>query len=369
MATSTPGTVIHHVAAHTHQYIGCPSIVLLPGGELLASHSYFGPGARNTDTYLYRSQDGGTSWTRITELRGQIWSNLFLHRDSLYIMGTDHCDRYGGRLNGRVVIRRSDDRGKTWSTPKDGSTGVLCDEDGYHTAPVPVVVHGGRIWRAFEYAPQPDRRTWQAFVLFADETADLLDCRSWKSSERYTHLWSESQWIEGNVVVAPDGQVVDILRSNYMGDDPARAADEIDRAVLLHVDDDGSRLFHDRAQDIIDFPGGGSKFTIRRDPLRGRYWSLTNKQKDPPARRNGLYLISSHDLRTWKVERPLLSHPDPEYHAFQYVDWIFDGDDILFVSRTAWEDEDGGAHNYHDANFLTFHRAGDFRDGRIGPNR
>jgi hypothetical protein len=45
------------------------------------------------------------------------------------------------------------------------------------------------------------------------------------------------------------------------------------------------------------------------------------------------------------------------------VDWQFDGADILAVSRTAFEDESGGAHRAHDANFMTFHRIRDFRKG------
>ena len=57
----------------------------------------------------------------------------------------------------------------------------------------------------------------------------------------------------------------------------------------------------------------------------------------------------------------LLHHPDDRGYAFQYADWVFDGDDILFVSRTAGADEEGGAHTYHDANYLTFHRLVGFR--------
>ncbi len=57
----------------------------------------------------------------------------------------------------------------------------------------------------------------------------------------------------------------------------------------------------------------------------------------------------------------LLYHPDPDKHAFQYVDWHFDDDDLIAVSRTAYDDGLGGAHNQHDANFLTFHRFHDFR--------
>jgi hypothetical protein len=127
------------------------------------------------------------------------------------------------------------------------------------------------------------------------------------------------------------------------------------------VSADGRRLAHDPARDLIDFPGGGSKFTIRRDPATRLYWALVNKQKDPPARRNALYLSRSLDLRLWRVAERLLFHPDGAFHAFQYVDWDFDGDDIVYASRTAWDDGLGGARNYHDANFITFHRLASFR--------
>lgn len=48
--------------------------------------------------------------------------------------------------------------------------------------------------------------------------------------------------------------------------------------------------------------------------------------------------------------------------GFQYADWLIDGDDMLVVSRTAWT----GAPNYHDANFITFHRVWSFRDKKPG---
>jgi hypothetical protein len=44
--------------------------------------------------------------------------------------------------------------------------------------------------------------------------------------------------------------------------------------------------------------------------------------------------------------------------GFQYVDWIFDGDDILYMSRTAYD----GGFRWHDANRITFGRIDNFRD-------
>jgi len=42
--------------------------------------------------------------------------------------------------------------------------------------------------------------------------------------------------------------------------------------------------------------------------------------------------------------------------GFQYADWQFDGDDIIYLVRTAYS----GAPNYHDANRITFGRVEDF---------
>ncbi len=42
---------------------------------------------------------------------------------------------------------------------------------------------------------------------------------------------------------------------------------------------------------------------------------------------------------------------------------VYDGEDIIAVTRTCFDDGLGGAPNHHDANFMTFHRIIDFRKG------
>ena len=59
----------------------------------------------------------------------------------------------------------------------------------------------------------------------------------------------------------------------------------------------------------------------------------------------------------WAVLR---NHEDRAGHALQYVDWLFDGRDIIAVVRLAWD----GAANAHDSNYMTFHRFKDFLDMR-----
>jgi len=356
-----PGVVIHHTPAHTEKYVGCPSICILPNGTYVASHSHFGPGASNTDSFVYSSADRGDTWQAIAEIQGQIWSSLFFHDGSLYIMGTNHCNGYGGRLNGGMVVRRSEDGGSSWTTPTDEHCGLLSDADGFHTAPVPVLHHAGRLWRAMEYAPQRKRLFWRAFMLSIADDADLLDRGNWVMSEMIDPTGYEIQWTEGNALVDRNGSVIDLLRVNYHDALYTEAAGYIDRAAIVHVSEDGRYLTHHPDYDVITMPGGGTKFTVRFDPESDRYWALVNKQLDPEAIRNRLHLVSTADLQRWTTQRLLLSHPDTEHHAFQYVDWAFDGEDIVYVSRTAHDDEEGGAHNFHDVNYLTFHRVKSFR--------
>ena len=243
---------------------------------------------------------------------------------------------------------------------------------------VPVVEHDGGVWRAVEFK-LTTLNIWGDFaagVISAPADADLLQAKNWRPSNRlpFTLMqlgkkgtgpicrngpegashkldlspFSLCTWLEGNIVVAPDGGLVNILRMR--SPDAATAA-------VIHVSRDGRTLSFDPKSGLIAFPGGSCKFTIRYDPRSKRYWSLVNVQKPPQLHRNVLALTSSPDLKTWKVESIVLRHPDSTHHAFQYADWLFDGDDLIAVSRTGWDN----SHRADDANYFTFHRIKDFR--------
>lgn len=354
-----PGVVIAHSPAASRTYIGSPGIAILPDGSYVASHDHFGPGSTWNRTFLYGSKDRGATWSRLSELTGQWWSSLFVHRGALYLLGT--TTEYG-----HLVIRRSTDGGKTWTTPTHKGSGLLRDDGKFHCAPVPMLVHNGRLWRAFEDLSLPVKwgRSFRAFVMSAPLDADLLLADSWTftnalpSDEKW--LGGCGGWLEGNAVATLDGQVVDILRVDTPG--------WPEKAAIVRVSSDGKSASFDPTTDFVDFPGASKKFTIRWDPISKRYWSLANFvpetfQQGKPARvRNTLALISSPDLRQWDVRLVVLFHKDAGTHGFQYADWLFDGDDIIAAVRTAF-DEPGGtqAHNQHDANYLTFHRIEGFR--------
>jgi hypothetical protein len=167
-------------------------------------------------------------------------------------------------------------------------------------------------------------------------------------------------WLEGNAVVAPDGQLVDVLRVQ------TRSPDE--KAAIVRISPDGKTAAFDPATGFVAFPGGAKKFAIRFDPQSRLYWSLASivhprhRAENPGSIRNTLALTSSSDLVHWEVRSIVLYHPDVKKHGFQYVDWLFDGDDLIAACRTAYDDGQGGAHNAHDANYLTFHRIAGFRN-------
>jgi hypothetical protein len=353
---AVPGVVIDHSPAASGIYIGSPSLAVLTNGDYGASHDEFGPKSTEHSravSHIFQSRDGA-HWKKIATIDGAFWSTLFTHRGALYLIGPD-------KHHGNVLIRRSTDAGVTWTSPTNSVTGLLRGDGEYHCAPMPVIEHAGRLWRAMEHREPPIAWgiNYRAGVLSVLADADLLNAANWTSSnflpsDRAWNGGDMGAWLEGNAVVTPTGELVDVLRVQ------TRSPDE--KAAIVRISPDGKTASFDPATGFIKFPGGAKKFTIRYDPQTKRYWALASivldryRTDNPGSIRNTLALTSSSDLLNWEVRHVLLQHPDVAKHGFQYVDWLFDGEDIIAACRTAFDDDEGGAHNAHDANFLTFHR-------------
>lgn len=364
---TVPGVIIARVSELRKMNITNPNIVILPDGGYLAVCSGI-PTQRHAT--FFRSDDRGASWRRWSASPSPIgFYSLFRHRGALYLMGTSIP-------GGNIVICRSDDDGRTWTSPCEATGEGILVRGRYHSAPVPVVEHAGRIWRAMETNEPHEPR--KAFVLSAPIGSDLLQAASWTVSEALASSpeWiAESdergfrQWIEGNVVVAPGGELVDMLRVDEH---------RYGRSAAIVRIESPHRLAFDPDRDIVEMPGGGKKFTIRYDSLSRRYWALVSAVKEEyrGARHGGIYaagihcglirntlaLVSSPDLREWTTERIVIESDNPFFDGFQYVDWQFDGDDIVAVVRLAMEEERGLPTRQHDANFLVFERIRDFRE-------
>ena len=362
-----PGTVVCYQPASTEKYIGSPSLVILPNGDYVASHDFFGPQSsewQQAVTTIYRSKDKGKSWKKISTISGAFWSSLFVHKGDLYLLGPD-------RHHGTVLIRKSTDGGKTWTQPTNKQNGVLLTGE-FHCAPMPVVEYNGRLWRPMETAHGPILqwgKRYGAMVMSAPVDADLMNTKSWQTSDPllYDSTYLNGNfggWLEGNFVVDKSGQMWDILRV----DDKSSHAE---KAAMVKISKDGKKLSFDPQTGFIPFDGGSKKFVIKYDATSDYYYTLANvirpadsqkfPKRNPSSFRNVLTLRKSKDLKNWEDVKVILQHEDVLKHGFQYVDWLFEGNDIIVLCRTAYNDGKADAHNNHDANFLTFHRIEGFR--------
>jgi len=350
------------------RYLGSPSLVRLPDGSILASHDYAGTGTTSNETSVFKSTDNGNTWTFLKTLKSMFWATLFYHNNNVYLLGTSAGVTYRS-----IVIMKSADGGVNWTTPTSSTTGILYDKITesnplYHCAPTPVVYHNGRLYKGFERLVNASQsfRGYSAFVISISENEnDLLNAANWRKSTEVPYntssdlpgsVWNTG-WIEGNVVEAPDGSLVNVIRVN--------SAPYVDKAAIIRISDDGNTAAFS-ASDFIKLPGGMSKFTIRRDPVSKIYFLFTNNNTDPnyPEQRNILSMYISSNLRDWYHAKTLmednlgLSHEESiEKTGFQYPDFQFDGDDIIYLVRTAYQ----GRNNFHNANKITFGRVENFR--------
>ena len=356
-----PGVVVGHSPAETRVYLGSPSIVILDDGTYVAAYQFFGKELQRRGepekTIIASSKDRGASWKQLDTIRQMSWANLFADHGELYLMGT--AGHYGP-----LVIRKSRDGGESWTEPESREQGLLRDDQEYHTAPMPMLLHNGRIYRAIEDRNPPEEWgvKFRSMVISAPLNTDLLKASSWTVSNRlrYDQSWPGRAWLEGNLVAGPEGKIWNILRND--------TKPEGGKACMIEVSEYGETVSFNPEKGFIDFPGGCKKFTIRYDGVSGRYWSLTNyippeyQGHNPERTRNTLALISSENLRDWQVNKIVLQHPDVEYTGIQYADWQFEGNDIIALIRTAYPEPNGTkAHNCHDANYITFYRVEDFR--------
>ena len=207
-----------------------------------------------------------------------------------------------------------------------------------HCGPTPVVEANGKIYRVFESTTGEKRE----FVAMCDADSDLLDPKNWSFSKPFVSGFFPN---EGNAIIAPDGNVFVLSRVST------------ESAYLLRLLGNGELT----GIQYVSFPSTANKFTCRYDEKSGKYLAIVCPLVDPDSsyQRNWSALAVSDDLINWKISEMLLCdrelvnpYVSVSQHAFQYVDWIFDGDDILFVVRESAED----CKNFHDSNYLTIYR-------------
>jgi hypothetical protein len=340
--------------AFSGHYLCSPSLVRHPEGFLLASMDVFAANHPQNLTLIFRSDDDGATWHYVSELMPCFWGKLFIHKGELYMLS---CSTEYGDL----LIGKSTDGGKSFSAPvtllrgangKNGSNGV-------HKNPQNIVYYNGRIYETLEWGTWANKEYCHAaMVMSCDENADLLNPENWHFTEprKFSQFAPEiaelpdcTMTIEGTLTVAPDGKLYNVMRFGKYGKILAYAVDTEDPDAPLTY------------SHCIDFPGNYSKFMIKYDEISKKYYSIASRvyDREKSSARNLLSLMVSDDLEHWEIALDLYDFRDRDHKkvGLQYVDFFFEGEDILWLCRTAIN----GANNFHDANYSTFHRIKDFR--------
>lgn len=334
-------------------YLCSPSLVRHPEGYLLASMDVHDGDYPQNLTLIFRSDDNGESWHYVSELMPCFWGKLFVHKNELYMLA---CSTEYGDL----LIGKSTDGGKTFSAPVAllrGSNG-RSGNNGIHKNPQNIFHHNGRIYESLEWGSWKSKDRHSAMVMSCDENDDLLCPENWSFSEprRFSQfdssledLKNTSMTIEGTLTLSPDGKLLNIMRFEKY---------HHALAYEVNVSDHDAPLTYSHC---FEFPANYSKFMIKYDDISHRYYSIGSMAYDPNniSTRDYLALLVSHDLDHWEVACDLHNYSgiDTGHIGFQYVDFEFENEDIIYLCRTAIN----GAHDFHDSNYSTFHRIKNFR--------
>ncbi len=352
-----PGKIINYIHPEDKIFYpsgmcpATPSIIKLESGRLLVSHDIFYRDMAQNLTLVFYSDDMGDSWHYLSLIEGCLWGKLFAYSGSLYMLGNLH--EYGD-----LVLYKASKDVRNWEKSCTIIDGGNKFTGGPHKSAMPVVECDGRIWTSVEYG------SWSLgghACGYVTASGDINEKDNWIVSDflEYSSEWTgtaagnSSGCIEGNILMKPDGTLIDFLRYGIETCEP-----NYGKALYLNIDRESPGKKPEFGE-VVDFEGNHSKFTIKYDNKTGRYWTIVNRaDRAKPKRRNEVVLMSSLDIDNWNVEKVLLDyehngwHEDDNLVGFQYVDFIFQDNEIFYVSRTALN----GALNYHDSNCITFHK-------------
>ncbi|HMP77219.1 MAG TPA: sialidase family protein [Kiritimatiellia bacterium] len=329
-------------------YTTSPSIAILPDGSYLVTANIFGNDTTadvSGTTKIWRSSDQGATWIQLNTITNMKRGSVFVHEGDVYLWGYTAAP-------GDVVIRKSTDRGESWTVPTNAATGLLTSGTNWGGTPHNPVFFSNRVWMA-----QGGTRAFSAPL-----TADLLQSNVWTITPAATvnqgPLGSGLTVTEAQIVSSPHAGVVVMPKIGGLPN-----------SALLRVSTDGASIKTPYDEEWVALPGGEKKFGASYDPLSGRFYVLsnpvlaahTNEREPPEMVRNAAAISSSTDLRNWNVEALFLYSPNVDYEGFQYLNFAIEGDDLLVAARTAFDVGGNKPPRGHDSNLITFHRVANFR--------
>lgn len=357
-----------------HLIIDDVALTRTPDGNLLATYTFNRDSAgghprrwgelteqwrRPYQFQVSRSTDGGRTWHKLPPLNINM-GQPFVHDGVLYLIGNKL-----GRKD--IIVMRSDDNGASWSDP------VTLFEGNYWNTPAGMAVRDGTVYRVMgTTGPTLAGGGWNSTVVVAGELAgDLLDPAAWRISNALPYPGTPPQlipgggespgdhWLEGNAVNV-NGRLRVLMRCRVNGYNPPSILG------LCDLDDDGSTLTLS-FRHFYPVQGAQQKLYVIHDDVSGMFWTQGNIVPDPhgatnrPSPRGGddrgiLVAMYSLDALNW-FQAGCLAIGTTRAEGFQYAAPLIDGDDMLYLVRTAPPD----GPNQHDATLVTLHRLRDFR--------
>lgn len=310
----------------------------------------------SADTVLLRSTDGGAHFSEVGRVENMRWAHLFTAGGHVHLIG----NRIVGGQAIRISRLETDD---TFST-------VTFENPAITVYPNNHLCVGGRVY--MPTCPQ---------LLSAPENADLLKESSWTFSDSVAELLPVSWYtrasghpqpkyygiLEPTLTVTPAGELFILYRIEMQ---PYNGL-----AAIVRLSADGRTITPYAPTDsLVKLPTAVSKFCVRYDAATQLYLAMPSHPSLPTPRgrdwpplagqRNILSLVASPDLIHWKTLDILLTEREvinPVYsalsHAYQYVVWDFDGEDLLFVVR----ETTGYAQYYHDGKYVALYRLHDYK--------
>lgn len=391
--------------------LGCPSILRLEGGRLVAASDRGGvtlqaegsPRAR-----ICTSDDGGLTWTaRGTSPLNQ--ARLFQCGTVLYYLGYNHD----------LKIMKSEDRGEHWSEPFDLKTG----KSQWYAQPCNVWHAKGNVYLVMERRVYEDNKSgWTIgnlapVLMRAREKDDLTLPSSWTYASELAFADLIPGYRQNNLAldffgvpffpqdfpkakqVAPgrpmhpmgwlETNVVQITDPNHLWFDPKQRTFHLFMrahtggtgfAAIAQVieNDDGTMttgLVHapsGKTHLFLPFPGGQMRFHVLYDAPTKLYWLLGTQATDsmtrpealpkdryqlPNNERQRLVLHFSKNMVDWCFAGLVAVAPGNR-GARHYASMDFDGDDLVILARSG----DERALSAHNGNLVTFHRVKNFRN-------
>lgn len=311
----------------------------------------------NSKTVIRKSTDGGETWEVTHEVERLKWASMFLVGEDIYIVGflKDAKTWSGGMWIGQIV---DDGNSKTTETVKlfklwDDVSAIFepLVVDGILYLPLDTTVASISVEHDLT-VPENWTRT---------QDSETLISRSWFQNLTGKTLddLGTAECLEGNIVRGKDGKIYVIYRiesqphGNY--------------AVMLEVSEDRTRLnlLPDNGS-LLDLPTTVSRFVIKYDESIQKYICISNwyLTKNACRARNVLGISVSDDLVVWTqvdtllVERDMINTECSCWKtAFQYVDWDFDGEDLVLAVRETV----GYSNTFHDGKYFTFYRVSNYR--------